>query len=116
MFRSALLAMIKNWQREINPMLDDLYNNEDAFGMNLKIDIVDDKEGETGQDNVECDSDFDNETGSNKGTSGSKKTAKAGSSSQGADKGKDEVKEDDEGKGKGKGKGKGEGKRKSSGD
>ena len=56
-------------------MLDDLYNNEDAFGMNLKIDIVDDKEGETGQDDIECDSDFDDETGS--------KTAKAGSSSQG---------------------------------
>ena len=110
MFRGALLAMIKNWQREINPMLDDLYNNEDAFDMNLKIDIVDDKEGETGQDDIEGDSDSDNETGSNKGSSGSKKAAKAGSSSKGADKGKDKVKEEDKGKGKGKGK------RKSTGD
>ena len=114
LFRSALLAMIKSWQREINPLLDDLYNNEDALGMNLKIDIVDDTEGETGQDDIECDSDCDNETGSNKGTSGTKKAAKAGSSSKGADKGKDKVKEEDEGKGKGKGKGRG--KRKSSGD
>jgi len=113
-YRSALLAMIKSWQREINPLLDDLYNNEDALGMNLKIDIVDDTEGETGQDDIECDSDCDNETGSNKGTSGTKKAAKAGSSSKGADKGKDKVKEEDEGKGKGKGKGRG--KRKSSGD
>ena len=70
--------MIKSWQRRINPMLDGIYNGENNHGMNLKIDIVDDEQGEAGQD--------DNEAGSNKGSSGSKRAAK------------------DEGKGKGKGK------------
>ena len=84
--------MIKSWQREINPMLDGIYNGEDNHGMNLKIDIVDDEQGEAGQD--------DNEAGSEKGSSVSKKATKAGTSFKGAGK----VKEEDKGKGKGKGK------------
>ena len=88
--------MIKSWQREVNPMLDGIYNGEDNHGMNLKIDIVDNEQGEAGQD--------DNEAGPNKGSSGSKKAAKAGTSFKGADKGKDKIKEKDKGKGKGKGK------------
>ena len=88
--------MIKSWQREVNPMLDGIYNGENNHGMNLKIDIVDDEQGEAGHD--------DNEARSNKGGSGSKKAAKAGSSSKGAGKSKDKVKEADKGKGKGKGK------------
>ena len=96
MFRSALLAMIKSWQREVNPMLDGIYNGEDNHGMNLKIDIVDDEQGEEGQD--------DNEAGSEKGSSGSKKAAKAGTSYKGAGKSKEKGKEEDKGKGKGKGK------------
>ena len=88
--------MIKSWQREVNPVLDGIYNGENNHGMNLKIDIVDDEQGEAGQD--------ENEAGSKKGSSGSKKAAKAGTSFKGAGKGKHNVKEGDKGKGKGKGK------------
>ena len=88
--------MIKSWQGKINPMLDGIYNGENNHGMNLKIDIVDDEQGEAGHD--------DNEARSNKGSSGYKKAAKAGTSFKGAGKGKDNVKEEDKGKGKGKGK------------
>ena len=88
--------MIKSWQREVNPVLDGIYNGENNHGMNLKIDIVDNEQGEAGQD--------DNEAGPNKGSSGSKKAAKAGTSFKGAGKGKHNVKEGDKGKGKGKGK------------
>ena len=88
--------MIKSWQRLINPMLDGIYNGENNHGMNLKIDIVDDQQGEAGHD--------DNEARSNKGSSGSKKAAKAGTSFKGAGKGKDKVKEENKVKDKGKGK------------
>ena len=96
-YRSALVEMLRGWQRETNHLLDDLYNDEMAHGFNVKVDIV------------EASSEADIETESEKGSSGSKQAAEEGTSS-GKSKSKANNEAEEEGKGKGRGKGKGKGK------
>ena len=110
-YRSALLEMLGGWQRETNNLLDDLYNDEwTGQGFNVKVDIVEAKEKDADAES-DASTEADIETGSKKGSSGSKQAAQEGTSSQRPGKSKDRARgsDKDEGKGKGKGTGKGTG-------